>query len=187
MAIILPFEGTAPSIAAGAFVAPNAVVVGDVEIADGASIWFSAVLRGDLGPIRVGPRSNLQDGVIVHLDAGFPTIIGADVTVGHGAIIHGTVIGDGAQVGMGAILLTGSRVGPGAMVAAGAVVPEGMEIPAGAVAMGVPARVRRDVTPEEARDVLQRAANYAARGAVYRGLIDAVEAAARTEARDDGR
>ncbi|MDI3341931.1 MAG: gamma carbonic anhydrase family protein [Sphaerobacter sp.] len=187
MALILPFSGSSPTIAADAFVAPTAVIIGDVEIASGASIWFGAVLRGDVGPIRVGPRANVQDGVIVHLDPGYPCFIGADVTIGHGAIIHGTVIGDGAQVGMGAILLTGSKIGPGAIVAAGALVPEGAEIPAGAVAMGVPARVRRAVTPEEARSLLQRAATYAARGALYREVIEAPQPApSRREGVDGG-
>lgn len=172
MGLVLPFAGTWPRVADDAFVAPNATLIGDVEVGPGASIWFGAVLRGDVGPIRIGRRTNLQDGVIVHLDAGLPAILGDDVTVGHGAIVHGAVIEDGAQIGMGAIVLSGARVGAGSMVAAGAVVPEGMEIPPGAVAMGVPVRVRRDVTEDERRALLERAATYAGRGALYRELID---------------
>ncbi|HET9016257.1 MAG TPA: gamma carbonic anhydrase family protein [Thermomicrobiaceae bacterium] len=178
MATIIALDGKTPRIGDDVFLAPNAVIIGDVEIADGSSVWFGAVLRGDSGPIRIGRRTNLQDGVIVHLDPGFPTVIGDDVTVGHGAIVHGTVVGDGAQIGMGAITLTGSRIGPGAIVGAGALVPEGSEVPGGAMALGVPARVRRDVSPDERNAVLRTAAGYAARAAKYR---DALATARRSE------
>lgn len=131
MPTILPFGGKLPRIAPDVFIAPNAVIIGDVEIGAGSSIWFGAVLRGDVGPIRIGQRTNLQDGVVVHMDPGKPTLIGDGVTIGHGAIIHGTVIEDGAQIGMGAVTLSGSRIGAEAMVAAGALVPEGAEVPGG--------------------------------------------------------
>lgn len=172
MATIIPFGGKSPRIADDAFVAPNATIIGDVEIGSGSSIWFGVVLRGDVGPIRIGRRTNIQDGAIVHLDAGLPAVLGDDVTVGHSAIVHGAVVEDGAQIGMGAVVLSGARIGALSMVAAGAVVPEGMDVPPGAVAMGVPARVRRDVTEEERRALPARAADYARRGAVYRGLVD---------------
>ncbi len=169
--LVVPFRGKAPRLAADVFIAPNAVVIGDVEIGSGSSLWFGVVVRGDLGPIRIGQRVNLQEGVIVHLDEGFPVVIEDDVTVGHGAIVHGATIGAGAQIGMGAVLLTGARIGAGAIVAAGAVVPEGMEVPPGTVAMGVPARVRREVTPEERSALLERARRYAERGAAFRALL----------------
>ena len=171
MATIIALGSTAPRIAADVFLAPTAVIIGDVEIGEGSSVWFSAVLRGDSGAIRIGRRTNLQDGVIVHLDPGLPTTIGDDVTVGHGAIVHGTTVGDGAQIGMGAITLSGSRIGAGAIVGAGALVPEGAEVPPGSVALGVPARVRRDVSPQEREGVLRTAAGYAARAARYRAAL----------------
>jgi carbonic anhydrase/acetyltransferase-like protein (isoleucine patch superfamily) len=160
-----------PVIAPDVFVAPDAVIIGDVEIGAGSSIWFGCVLRGDIGPIRIGERTNLQEGVIVHLDEGAPTIIGDDVTIGHGAIIHGARIGDGSQIGMGAIVLSFVTIGEASMVAAGAVVPERAKIPSGAVAMGIPAKLRRDVTDEERADLLERADTYSKRGARFRALL----------------
>lgn len=175
MAIIIPFDGKNPRIADDAFIAPNAVIIGDVEIGPGSSIWFGVVLRGDIGPIRIGQRSNLQDNVVVHLDRDAPTTIGDDVTVGHGAIVHGTTIGNGTQVGMGAVVLSRSRVGEGSLIAAGAVVLEDAEIPPGSVVMGVPGKIKRDVTPEERAALLQRAAVYEQRGAAYRALLESSE------------
>ncbi|MBX6754677.1 gamma carbonic anhydrase family protein [Thermorudis peleae] len=170
-ALLLPFGGKRPRVAADAFIAPTAVVLGDVEIGEQANLWFGVVVRGDIGPVRIGARTNLQEGVIVHVDEGYPTILEEDVTVGHGAIVHGAVVERGAQVGMGAILLTGSRIGAGAIVGAGAVVPEGMEVPPGSVVLGVPARVRREVSEAERAALLERAARYAARGQVLRALL----------------
>ncbi|MDW7982540.1 MAG: gamma carbonic anhydrase family protein [Thermomicrobium sp.] len=169
--LIVPYRGKMPQLAEDVFVAPTVVIIGDVVIGSGSSLWFGVVIRGDLGPIRLGARVNLQEGVIVHLDEGFPVVLADDVTVGHGAIVHGARVEEGAQIGMGAILLTGARVGAGAIVAAGALVPEGMEIPPGTVAMGVPARVRREVTPEERATLLDRARRYAERGAEFRRLL----------------
>lgn len=171
MPLILPYRGKTPVIADDAFIAPNAVVIGDVEIGPQASVWFGVVLRGDIGPIRIGARTNLQEGVIVHLDADAPTVIGNDVTVGHGAIIHGCVIEDGAQIGMGAVVLSRARIGSGSMIAAGALVTEGAEIPDRAVAMGIPAKARREVSEEEYQRLIERAGHYASRGAEYRALI----------------
>jgi carbonic anhydrase/acetyltransferase-like protein (isoleucine patch superfamily) len=171
MAMILPFGDKRPVIAPDVFVAPNAVIIGDVEIGAGSSVWFGCVLRGDIGPIRIGERTNLQEGVIVHLDEGAPTVVGNDVTIGHGAIIHGVRIGDGAQIGMGAIILSHAVIGEASMIAAGAVVAERAEIPAGCVAMGIPAKVRREVTDEERRELLGRAAAYSARGARFRAIL----------------
>ncbi|MCX7622869.1 MAG: gamma carbonic anhydrase family protein [Thermomicrobium sp.] len=169
--LVVPYRDRRPQIADDVFVAPGAVVIGDVTIGSGSSLWFGVVVRGDIGPIRIGARVNLQEGVVVHLDEGFPVVIEDDVTVGHGAIVHGARIEAGAQIGMGAVLLTGSRIGAGAIVAAGAVVPEGLEVPAGTVAMGIPARVRREVSAEERAALLERARRYAARGAEFRRLL----------------
>ncbi len=169
--LLLAYKGKKPQLADDVFVAPTAVVIGDVVIGPGSSLWFGVVVRGDIGPIRLGARVNLQEGVIVHLDEGFPVVLEDDVTVGHGALIHGAQVGAGAQIGMGAVLLTGSRVGAGAIVAAGAVVPEGMEIPPGAVAMGIPARIRRNVSTEERLALVERARRYAARAQEFRALL----------------
>lgn len=170
-ALVLPYRGKQPRLAEDVFLAPTAVVIGDVTVGPASSLWFGVVVRGDIGPIRIGARVNLQEGVIVHLDEGFPVVIEDDVTVGHGAIVHGATIGAGTQIGMGAVLLTGSRIGAGAIVAAGAVVPEGMEVPPGTVAMGVPARIRHEVTAEEREALLARARRYAERGAEFRALL----------------
>lgn len=169
--LILAYRGKKPQLADDVFVAPTAVVIGDVVVGPGSSLWFGVVVRGDIGPIRLGARVNLQEGVIVHLDEGFPVVLEDDVTVGHGAIVHGAQVGAGAQIGMGAVLLTGSRVGAGAIVAAGAVVPEGMEIPLGTVAMGIPARIRREVSAEERLALLERAHRYAERAREFRALL----------------
>jgi carbonic anhydrase/acetyltransferase-like protein (isoleucine patch superfamily) len=128
-----------------AFLAPTAVVLGDVTLGARASVWYGAVLRGDMAPITVGEATNLQDGTIVHVDEGVPATIGARVGVGHRAILHGCTVEDECLVGMGVILLNHVRVGRGSVIAAGAVVPEGIVIPAGSLVMGVPARVVRPV------------------------------------------
>lgn len=171
MAHIIPFAGKTPVIADDAFVAPTAVLIGDVTIAPGASVWFGVVLRGDVASIHVGRGSNVQDNTVVHVDQDAPTSIGESVTVGHGAIVHGCTIADGAQVGMGAIVLSRSEVGEGSMIAAGAVVPEGTIVPPHSVVMGVPGRIRRDVSTAERSQLLHRAAAYADRGSVYRVLL----------------
>ena len=122
--MIVPFRGVHPRIGQGVFVAPGAWVIGDVELADGVSIWFNCTLRGDLELIRIGVDTNIQDGSVVHTDAGLPCIVGDRVVVGHGAIVHGARIGDDALIGMGATVLSGAVVGAGAIVGAGALVPK---------------------------------------------------------------
>ena len=141
MATIIALGGTAPRIAADVFLAPTAVIIGDVEIGEGSSVWFGAVLRGDSGPIRIGRRTNLQDGVIVHLDPGLPTTIGDDVTVGHGAIVHGCKVGDRSLIGMGSIVLDGAVIEEECLVAAGALVPPGMRVKARSLVMGSPGKL----------------------------------------------
>ncbi len=142
------------------WVAPDAVVVGDVSVGARSSVWYGCVLRGDLEPIRIGEETNVQDLTVIHVDRGLPAVLGDRVTVGHRAVIHGCLLGDDAVVGMGAVLLSGSRVGRGALVAAGAVVLEGFEVPDGAIAAGVPAKLRGEVPPELRRRFLDGVRTY---------------------------
>ena len=128
-----------------AFIAPGAVVLGDVTLGPRSSVWYQAVLRGDMAPIVIGEATNLQDATIVHVDDGKPALIGARVGVGHRVILHACVVEDDCLIGMGSILLNDVHVGTGSVIAAGAVVPEGMEVPPGSLVMGVPARVVRHV------------------------------------------
>jgi carbonic anhydrase/acetyltransferase-like protein (isoleucine patch superfamily) len=130
-----------------AFVAPDASVMGDVSLAADSSVWYQAVLRADLAPIIIGAESNIQDGAIVHVDAGLPCTVGRRVGVGHRVILHGCVVEDECLIGMGSVLLNGVRVGAGSVVAAGAVIPEGMVVPPGSLVMGVPGRIVRPVDP----------------------------------------
>ena len=145
MATILSFSGATPRVAAGVFLAPTAVLIGDVTIEAEASVWFGAVLRADLAPIVVGAGSNVQDNAVLHCSTDLPTVVGAGVTIGHQAMLEGCVVEDDALVGMGAMVLQRARLGAGALLAAGAVVPEGREIPPGVLAAGVPAEVKRSL------------------------------------------
>ncbi len=154
------FEGKEPRVAENVFVAPSATLIGDVVLEAESSVWFGAVLRGDFDRIVVGPGSCVQDNAVVHAAEGLPTIVGANVTIGHGAMLEGCIVEDGALIAMGAIVLQGARVGTGALVAAGSVVREGQEIPADAVAAGVPAVVKKDVDGSSRRWVETAAAEY---------------------------
>lgn len=165
--MIRAYEGRQPVRGERVFIAEGAHVIGDVQMADGVSIWFGAVLRGDIEPVRIGTDSNVQDGAIVHTDEGYPAEIGKRVTIGHGAIIHGAKIEDDALIGMGATLLSGSTIGRGAVVAAGALVPEGATIPPGVLAMGVPARVVRELSDEETQRIARGMENYCQRRDKY--------------------
>jgi carbonic anhydrase/acetyltransferase-like protein (isoleucine patch superfamily) len=157
---VFAVNGVCPKIAADVFIAPGAIVAGDVEIGAGSSVWFNAVLRGDVAPIRVGERSNVQDGAVLHVDPGTPCIVGNDVTVGHSAIVHGTVVGDGVTIGMGAIVLSRSSIGARAVVAAGAVVPEDAVVAPGALMMGIPARERGILEAVRQEQMMQAAPRY---------------------------
>ena len=147
----VPKELGRPVIEDGAWVAPGAVLVGDILVRRGASVWYGCVLRSDMEGARidVGEDANIQDGTVVHVDENMSCRVGARVTVGHGAVLHACVIEDEAMVAMGATVLSGAKVGRGSIVAAGAVVPEGMDVPPGVIAAGVPAKVRREVTEED--------------------------------------
>lgn len=146
---IVDLDEDVPEIADSAIVLPGATVVGAVRLGARVNVWYGAVLRADTTPIEVDDDSNLQDGVIVHADPGFPARIGARVTVGHGAVIHGATVEDGCLVGMRAVILNGARVGAGSLIAAGAVVLEGTEIPPGSLVAGVPGKVRRELSDAE--------------------------------------
>ena len=143
MAVLVEFEGVSPTIGCDVFLAPTAVLIGDVRIGDRANIWFGAVLRGDFSHIEVGEECSIQDNAVVHCAEDLPTIVGRRVLVGHNAMLEGCVIEEAALIGMGAIVLQRARVGRGAMVAAGGVVGEGVEVPSGVLAAGVPARVKK--------------------------------------------
>jgi carbonic anhydrase/acetyltransferase-like protein (isoleucine patch superfamily) len=151
-----------------AYVAPNATIIGQVEVGAEASIWFGCVLRGDNDPITVGPRSNVQDLSVIHTDEGVPCRIGSGVTVGHRAVLHGATIADGALIGIGAIVLNSANVGEQAVVGAGAVVTEGQEIPPRCLALGVPAKVVRELTEEELGRLKHAADHYVDRARAFR-------------------
>jgi carbonic anhydrase/acetyltransferase-like protein (isoleucine patch superfamily) len=162
------FEGKRPTIGRGVFLAETCAVIGDVEIGDESSIWYSTVVRGDVMPIRIGARTSVQDGTIVHVTAGrFGTTIGNDCTVGHGAIIHACVVEDFCLIGMGAILLDGARIGRGSLVGAGALVTPGTDIPPGSLVIGSPAKVKRPVNDKEREQIEYGATHYVALTRTY--------------------
>lgn len=158
--MILEFEGKTPQIHPSAWVAPTAVIIGDVEIGPDSSVFYGAVLRGDVNKIRIGARTNIQDNSVLHVDEDAPCTLGDDVTVGHMALVHGTTVGDGTLVGMKSALLSRSVVGAGALIAAGAVVLEGQEIPDKSLAAGVPAKVRRELSDEQSANFIPHAGRY---------------------------
>ncbi|WP_333571779.1 gamma carbonic anhydrase family protein [Sphingomonas sp.] len=166
------FGGKAPQIAADAWVAPSAELIADVHLAAGASIWFGAVVRADNTPIRIGARSNVQEGAVLHSDPGAPLTIGEEVTVGHRAVLHGCTIGDGTLVGMGAVILNRAVIGPECLVGAGALVTEGKTFPAGHLIVGSPARAVRPLDEAQRAMVRASAALYAAKQREYaEGLV----------------
>ncbi|PIE22238.1 MAG: gamma carbonic anhydrase family protein [Planctomycetota bacterium] len=144
----------------GAFVANNAIVVGDVRLGKNSSVWFGCVIRGDDEPIEIGENSNIQDLSCLHVDYGCPLLIGPNVTVGHKAMLHGCTVEEGALIGIGAILLNNCHIGAGAIVAAGAVVGEGVRVPPRSLVMGVPAKVKKEVSEEQAARAKLGAKHY---------------------------
>ena len=142
------------------FVAGNATVIGDVTVGKQVGIWFGAVIRADKDRIVIGDRSNIQDNCVVHTSKGFPVIIGNDVSVGHGAILHGCTIGSQVLVGMGAIIINGAKVGNGSIIGAGAVITEGKDIPPNSVVIGVPGRIVRQTDPAQQQHILNNAVSY---------------------------
>ncbi|MFJ7243342.1 gamma carbonic anhydrase family protein [Kitasatospora sp. NPDC098652] len=158
--LIATVGGKVPAVDPGAFLAPNAVVVGDVTVAAGASVWYGAVLRGDAESIAVGAGSNIQDNCTLHADPGFPLVVGERVSVGHNAVLHGCTVEDDVLVGMNATVLNGARIGTGSLVAAGAVVTQGTDVPPGSLVAGVPAKVRRELTEEERAGIKANGEGY---------------------------
>jgi carbonic anhydrase/acetyltransferase-like protein (isoleucine patch superfamily) len=146
---MLPINGHAPQLHDESWVAPNATVIGHVKLGARASVWYGATLRAEFEPIEIGDGSNIQDGVTVHVDPGFPATIGAGVSVGHNAVLHGCTIEDDCLIGMGAVVLNGAQIGRGSLVAAGAVIAQGAVIPPGSLVAGVPGKVRRELTDDE--------------------------------------
>jgi carbonic anhydrase/acetyltransferase-like protein (isoleucine patch superfamily) len=156
-----------PSIADGAWVAPDANIIGAVELKAGASVWFGATLRGDNEPIVIGENSNIQDASILHTDEGIPLVVGAQVTVGHHVMLHGCTIGEGSLIGIGAVILNGAVIGKGCLVGAGALVTENKVFPDDVLILGSPARVARALTPEQAAGLRLSAAHYVANARRY--------------------
>ncbi len=162
------YRGKTPQVAPDAFIAPTAVLVGDVTVRSGASVWFGTVLRGDMDRIVIGERSNVQDNSTIHTDEGEPTLVGPDVTIGHNALVHSSVIGRNVLIGQAAVLVGGNVVGEETIVGAGAVLPEKFEAPARSLVLGVPARVVREVRPEDARWTVHAAKHYTELSRWYR-------------------
>ncbi|MFJ1899782.1 MULTISPECIES: gamma carbonic anhydrase family protein [unclassified Streptomyces] len=159
-ALITAMGGQEPDIDPSAFTAPTSVVIGEVTMAAGSSVWYHAVLRADCGPIVIGAGSNIQDNCSVHVDPGFPVTVGERVSVGHNAVLHGCTVEDDVLIGMGATVLNGAHIGAGSLVAAQALVPQGMRVPPGSLVAGVPAKVKRQLTQEELDGVKFNAVGY---------------------------
>jgi carbonic anhydrase/acetyltransferase-like protein (isoleucine patch superfamily) len=160
-AMITGIAGREPEIDETAFVAPTASVIGSVTLGAGASVWYGAVLRGDVEAISVGASSNVQDNCTLHADPGFPVTVGERVSIGHNAVVHGATVEDDCLVGMGATVLNGAVIGAGSLVAAQALVPQGMVVPPGSLVAGVPAKVRRELSEEERQGITLNGTMYA--------------------------
>lgn len=168
MAHILTVQGATPRIHETVFLAPTAAITGDVEMAERCSAFYGVSVRGDSAPIRVGERTNLQDNVVLHADEHVPCTLGAGVSVGHAAVVHGATVGDDCLIGMGATLLNECVIGSETLVAAGALVLEGMEVPSGSLVAGMPAKVRRELTAENIEHIRTNAASYSELSAAHR-------------------
>lgn len=165
---IYELDGMIPRVADTAWVADNAQVIGDVQLAPGSSVWFGATLRGDTEPITVGEGSNVQDGSVLHADVGCPLTLGRHVTVGHQVMLHGCTIGDESLIGIGAIVLNGAKIGRNCLVGAGALVTEGKEFPDGSMIIGSPAKALRQLTPEQIEGLRRSAQHYMENAERYR-------------------
>jgi len=170
--MIRAYRGVVPQVAASAYIDPSAQVIGAAVIGDRASVWPNATIRADVNTITIGEESNIQDNSCIHADEGpFAVVLGKRVTVGHSVVLHGCVIEDETLIGIGAVVLNGARIGKGSVIAAGTVVPEGMQIPPGSMVMGVPAKIRREVTPEEQERFRVNADHYVEACRIYRGEL----------------
>lgn len=174
--MIFQHDGIAPQIDPSVFIAPGASVIGDVRIGEQSSIWFNVLVRGDVNYIRIGKRTNIQDGTVIHVThKTHPTIIGDDVSVGHGVIVHGCNVQNGCLIGIGAILLDGVDVGEFSMVAAGSLLTPGTKIPPRSLVMGSPARVKRELTDAECVDFQSIAARYVGYRDVYLSRVKKID------------
>jgi carbonic anhydrase/acetyltransferase-like protein (isoleucine patch superfamily) len=169
---LLPHGDTSPEVAETAWIAPGAYVIGDVHLGGESSVWYGAVLRGDTEPIRIGARTNIQDGCILHTDPGYPAIVGEGCVIGHNAVVHGCEIGNNCLIGMDATILNGAKIGEGSIVAAGAVIPEGREFSPQSLIVGIPAKRVGDVSEEQAADIERGAGVYVERAATHRKSLD---------------
>ena len=158
--LILAIAGRTPELHPQSWVAPNATLIGQVVLAAGSSVWYGAVLRAETEPIEIGAGTNIQDGVTIHVDPGFPARVGTGVSVGHNAVLHGCAVGDDSLVGMGAVVLNGAAIGAGSLIAAGAVVPQGAVIPPRSMVAGVPGKIRRELSDEEVSNIRTNALMY---------------------------
>lgn len=166
--MLLAFKGVLPAVGDDVFIAGSAEVIGSVTIGDGSSVWFQSVVRGDVEPITIGTRTNIQDHCVLHVTGGlWPLVIGDEVTVGHRVVLHGCTIESRVLVGIGSIVLDGAIVEEGSMVGAGSVVPPGFRVPAGTLVMGIPARVKRELSATETEHITRSAANYSDYARIY--------------------
>lgn len=169
--LILSVNGHTPSIAASAFVAPGAVVTGQLTLSEQSSVWFGVIIRADSAPITIGADTNVQDGSVLHADPGHPCHVGARVTIGHAAVVHGAVVEDDCLIAIGARVLNGAVIGAGSLVGAGAVVSEGAIIPPGSLVLGIPGKVRREVSDTERERMARGVANYVKLAETYRAAL----------------
>jgi len=172
--MIYALDGISPNIDSSAWVAPDANLIGKVVLEAEASVWFGATLRGDNEEIRVGAGSNVQENCVLHTDIGYPLVIGANCTIGHKAMLHGCIIGEGSLIGMGATILNGARIGKGCLIGAGALVTEGKEIPDGALVMGAPGRIVRMLDAVAHDRLLLSAAGYRANARRFRAGLQPI-------------
>lgn len=167
--MIRAYRGVVPKIAASAYIDPSAQVIGNVTVGERSSIWPGAVARGDVHSITIGEETSIQDNSVLHCDApDYPLVVGSQVTVGHLVMLHGCTIEDGCVIGIGSVVLNGARIGKGSVVAAGAVVPEGMQVPPGSMVMGIPGKIKREVTADEQERFRDNARHYVEAARIYR-------------------
>ncbi|TGC11179.1 gamma carbonic anhydrase family protein [Methanolobus halotolerans] len=168
--MIIDFKDKSPSIAEETFIADSAEIIGDVKVGKLSSIWFNAIVRGDMGSICIGSRTSIQDNVVIHTDTSMKTDVGDDVTVGHGAVIHGCRIGSNVIIGMNSTILNGAVIGNNSIIGANALVPEGKQFPDNSIVVGIPAKVIREVTNRDIRNISQNAAEYVELAKEYKHL-----------------